>query len=273
MKFWPERNGLWSIQFIVARISEPCAYLPRDSLANLTLPHRSQIHKLRGHFSQNFRRRWPMPIRRSNIETYSSTLLLLLFVLLPFAFSSCRAFREPTSPSLCGEQEVPNPLVISLMDREYVMDQISDELDDYFEIYREERIRIVDNVMSEGWIETHPTIGGTILEPWKKDSTRGFERLHATLQTVRRFAKVRVIPTGNSYQIDVKVFKELEDLPQPIGAAVGGPLLRHDNALDVDQPEPGTTPISPGWIPMGRDFSLEQQILRNIQQRFARGVE
>lgn len=158
------------------------------------------------------------------------------------------------------------------MDRWFVMDQISDEVDDYFKIYREERIRVLDGVMSEGWIETHPKIGGTLLEPWQLDSTPGFERIHATLQTVRRFAKLRVIPTGNSYQIDVKVFKELEDLTQPVGAAVGGPLLRHDNALDVGLNEPWLAGRDKRWIPMGRDFSLEQQILRNIQQRLSQVV-
>jgi hypothetical protein len=190
------------------------------------------------------------------------------------AMPGCRSFlSEPSAPNLCGELELQNPMLIPMADRWYVMDQISDELDNYFRIYREERIGVVDSVMTEGWIETHPKIGGTILEPWKRDSTPGFEKAHATLQTVRRFAKARVIPTGNSYQIDLKVFKELEDVAQPLGAAVGGPLLRHDNTLDVDRDDPWVSQRNPGWIPMGRDFSLEQMILRNIQQRFSQTIE
>lgn len=161
-------------------------------------------------------------------------------------------------------------MLVPLLDRWLVMDQISDEIDDYFKIYREERIRVLDGVMSEGWIETHPMIGGTLLEPWKLDSTPGFERIHSTLQTTRRFAKVRVIPTGSSYQVDVKVFKELEDLPQPVGASIAGPLLRHDNALDVDRNVPWITGRQKGWIPLGRDISLEQRILRNIHERLSR---
>ena len=155
-----------------------------------------------------------------------------------------------------------------MMDRWYVMDQVSDEIDDYFKIYREERIRVLDGVMSEGWIETHPQIGGTLFEPWKLDSTPGFERIHSSLQTVRRFAKVRVIPTGNSYQLDVKVFKELEDLNQPLGSTISG-QPRFDNALDVDRDEPWLARQDKSWIPMGRDFSLEQRILRNVQQRIS----
>ena len=206
--------------------------------------------------------------------TVQRRYFLCAIVLVLLASAGCRALRyNPNTPELCGNEQVSNPLIVPLMDRWFVMDQISDEVDDYFKIYREERIRVLDGVMSEGWIETHPKIGGTLLEPWQLDSTPGFERVHATLQTVRRFAKLRVIPTGNSYQIDVKVFKELEDLTQPVGAAVGGPLLRHDNALDVGLNQPWLAGRDKGWIPMGRDFSLEQRILRNIQQRLSQVLQ
>ena len=165
--------------------------------------------------------------------------------------------------------ELPNPLGVPMLDRALVMDEISDELDDYFRIYKEERIRLVDSVMTEGWIETHPKIGAGLLEPWHRDSTDGFERLHATLQTIRRFAKVRVIPTGNSYLVDLKVYKELEDKEFPEHATASGRLLRHDNALDIDQNDTVIRQGNAGWIPLGRDISLEQQILANIQKRFA----
>jgi len=211
---------------------------------------------------------------RSAMQIFSSSSRSLvvgcaLLLLSVVAASGCRALRyDPSTPNLGGKPELQNPLIIPMMDRWLVMDQISDEMDDYFKIYREERIRVMDGVMSEGWIETHPKIGGTLLEPWQLDSTPGFERIHSTLQTTRRFAKVRVIPTGNAYQVDVKVFKELEDLAQPVGASVGGTYLRYDNSLDVDQTQSWTTGRQPGWIPMGRDFSLEQKILRDIQERF-----
>ena len=153
------------------------------------------------------------------------------------------------------------------------MDEISDEIDDYFRIKREERIRVVDGVMSEGWIETWPRIGSTLLEPWHHDSTRGFEKVHATLQTVRRFAKVRVIPSGDSYAIDVKVFKELEDNDRPIGSPLAGKSIRSDNALDVGRVDPLYPQQEARWIPLGRDISLEQRILRNVSQRLAKSPE
>ena len=215
-----------------------------------------------------------MPFRNTNNLHRSSELgiVFLLCLVGMTMLTGCRTFREPSAANCPTDLGIPNPLLVPMMDRWYVMDQVSDVLDDYFRIYREERIRVVESVMSEGWIETHPKIGGTLLEPWKKDSTRGFEKAHASLQTVRRFAKVRVIPMGNSYSVDVKVFKELEDLPQPVGSAISGTMLRHDNTLDIDQDDPWVSVRSPGWIPMGRDFSLEQEILSNIQARFNKTI-
>lgn len=196
--------------------------------------------------------------------------LAKLSLLLIIGFSSgCSAIRQEPTTNPHGFQQVSNPLIAPMVDPWLVMEQISDELDDYFRIYREERIRVVDSVMTEGWIETHPKIGATALEPWDRDSTLGFERLHATLQTVRRFAKVRVIPSESSFTIDLKVYKELEDLPQPKHHRVSGKPIRHDNALDIDDLREWVDPPNRGWIPMGRDFALEQQILRNIEARLS----
>ena len=89
---------------------------------------------------------------------------LVLLIGLTVVLTGCRALRyDPNSPNLCGEAEVANPMIVPMIDRWLVMDQISDEIDDYFKVYREERIRVLDGVMSEGWIETHPKIGGTLL--------------------------------------------------------------------------------------------------------------
>ena len=166
-----------------------------------------------------------------------------------------------------------NPLPVPLVPRELVMDEISDEIDNYFRILREQHIRQVGDVLTEGWIETEPKIGATILEPWRNDSTAGFERTHSSLQTVRRWAKVRVIPNGNRYLVDVKVHKELEDLMEPEKATTSAQVYRHDNSLDVDRTSRLLVPPNKGWIPLGRDFSLEQQILGNIQSRLNQAVQ
>ena len=189
-----------------------------------------------------------------------------LVLVLSATSTGCRMFSGERVSDRIPAQNMPNPLTVPQYDRALIMDQISDELDNYFRIFKEERIRIVDSLKTEGWIETHPKIGATLLEPWHRDSTPGFERLQSTLQTIRRFAKVRVIPTNNSYLIDVKVFKELEDKPAPQSATSSGRQLRHDNALDIDREDISLTGSS-GWIPLGRDISLENRILKNIQAR------
>lgn len=200
--------------------------------------------------------------------------LINAFVVLLVVCSvmGCRAFRsnqgQPEQAQLVKE-DIQNPVQIALLDRFLVMDEISDEVDDYFRIAREEQIRVVDSVMTEGWIETWPRMGSGVLEPWHHDSTRGFEKLHASFQTVRRQAKIRVIPSGDSYLVDVKVFKELEDNPSPVRSAVRGKFLRHDNALDVGFEDDWASKQNDGWISMGRDVSLEQRILANILRRLS----
>ena len=194
----------------------------------------------------------------------------LLLIIAMVSVCGCRAIQrlENQGPTPIA-QTTANPLIVPMIDRWFVMDEISDEVDDYFRVKREERIRLVDGVMSEGWIETWPRMGSTLLEPWHHDSTRGYEKVHSTLQTIRRTSKIRVIPTGDSYAIDVQVFKELEDNDRPIGSPLGGNALRSDNALDVDRPDTLYPGDARTWIPLGRDTSLEQRILRNIQQRLA----
>ena len=195
------------------------------------------------------------------------TVFLLVLISL-ISVTGCRWFRAPESPEYAG-LDIPanNPISVPYVDRQIIMDQVSDELDDYFRIKHEQRIRLTDNILTEGWIETYPQIGSSIAEPWRKDSTPGYEKIFSTLQTIRRFAKVRVIPNANGYNVDVKVYKELEDMPQPQGANVSGNFLRHDNTLDFYEGEEFGQPVNQGWIPLGRDFSLEQKIAKNIFNR------
>ena len=212
------------------------------------------------------------------IQTNSCGFLLVLMSVMVLG---CRPWviDRDRIPEWIGPapETLPNPLTVPLVPRELIMDEVSDELDNYFRIAREERIRVVEDIMTEGWIDTHPKIGSTYLEPWRQDSTWGFERAHATLQTIRRFAKVRVVPTRNNFQIDVKVFKEIEDLEQPQHATISGDVFRHDNTLDFEELDPDrfrqkSQVRKRGWIPLGRDFSLEQLILRNLSARIESSI-
>src|SRR5437870_6899310 len=114
-----------------------------------------------------------------------------------------------------GSGAIQNPLFIPPVDRELMWNQTVDAVDDYFRIEREDRVRLIGGVLTEGRIDTFPTVGSTIFEPWRVDSTRGYEKLHATLQSIRRRATLRVIPVDGGYLLDVVVQKELEDLDKP----------------------------------------------------------
>jgi hypothetical protein len=162
---------------------------------------------------------------------------------------------------------IENPLFTPVADHEFIFHQLVDTLDNYFEIDAEEQVRIEEGVILEGRIETLPTIGATYLEPWRRDSVGSFERLHATLQTIRRRASARVIPTSQGYLIEVVVTKELEDLVQPERSRVTDISAIHNTNLDREEPDAVLPDGVLGWIPLGRDAALEQRILGELYNR------
>jgi hypothetical protein len=162
---------------------------------------------------------------------------------------------------------ISNPLFIPPLDRDLVWNQMVDAVDDYFRIEREDRVRLIAGVLTEGRIDTFPTIGSTLFEPWRVDSTQGYEKLHATFQSIRRRATLRLIPTEGGYLFDVVVQKELEDLDKPEHATAGGATLRHDGTIVRQQGPPGRFSVTLGWIPIGRDVTLEQRILADFSAR------
>lgn len=164
---------------------------------------------------------------------------------------------------------LPNPLTVTAIDQEFLWKQIVDTVDDYFKIQREVRMRADGGIVTDGLIETFPTTGATYLEPWRSDSTPGFEKLHATLQSIRRSATVRVMPAAGGYAIDLAVYKELEDVSQPEFGTVGASTLRHDGSLVRNEATVIAGPSTLGWIRQGRDMSLEQRMLAELRGRLA----
>ena len=184
--------------------------------------------------------------------------------------SGCRGLlRGVDGAALYGAPagSIDNPLFVPPLDPEFVWNNLVDAVDDHFQIEREERVRLIGGILTEGRIDTYPRIGSTLLEPWRGDSTAGYEKLHATFQSIRRKATVRLIPTEGGALVDVVVQKELEDLDKPENATAGNATLRHDGTLVRNEGPPGRFSVTLGWIPIGRDCSLEQKILRDIQCR------
>ncbi len=165
-----------------------------------------------------------------------------------------------------------NPSFLPCANHENVWENLVDVVDDYFAIKQEEPVRLVGNVLTEGRLDTFPTVGATIFEPWRHDSANDYERLESTLQSIRRRALVRVIPADRGFWIDVAIFKELENVAGPTGSPTGGASFRHDATLTrvvgpLDEQE-----THEGWIPRGRDTALEQRILEQLLARYGAGV-
>jgi len=192
-------------------------------------------------------------------------LLRAILLIALVGVAGCAMFHR--RGDVAGAGGIQNPMFIPAVDRELLWNQTVDSIDDYFRIEREDRVRQIGGVLTEGRIDTYPTTGSTIFEPWRGDSTHGYEKFHATLQSIRRRATVRVIPVEGGYLLDVVVQKELEDLDKPEHATAGGSTLRHDGTIVRQQGPPGRYSITLGWIPIGRDVTLEQRILGDVAAR------
>ena len=161
-----------------------------------------------------------------------------------------------------------NPMLVAVTGHQHVWETVVDVIDDYFKIDREEPVRLIGSTLTEGRLETFPQAGATIFEPWLNDSASGYERLESTLQSMRRWCVVRVIPAERGYWIDVAVFKQLEDVVRPEHATAGAATFRYDDSLTrVVNPATGRE-VNAGWILQGRDAALEQRILGHLQSRF-----
>ena len=75
-------------------------------------------------------------------------------------------------------------------------------------------------------------------------------------------------PEGG-YLVDVVVLKEIEDLDRPERATTSSTMLQHDGSLVQEEDRFEGGPITLGWIPLGRDVTLEHRILAELSGRLA----
>lgn len=183
-----------------------------------------------------------------------------------FAASGCGRllyrFSSPVPPTIA-----PNPALLPPADAQFVWSQVVDTVDDYFRIVREQPLQASGGVVLEGRLDTAYRTGSSVFEPWRKDSTKGFERLQSTFQSIRRRATVVVRPEPNGYSLLVRVDKELEDVDREEFASESSASYRHDGTILRQDDRSGTDPVTLGWISLGRDMTLEQQILQAIVAR------
>lgn len=192
---------------------------------------------------------------------------LAIVVVLSVA-SGCLGPRPvPGWPAPGGGVAYDNPALVPTVDYDLVWETIVDVIDDDFRIDREVPVRRCGDVLTEGRLDTFPLVGATILEPWLGDAANLEERIEGTLQSIRRQAVVRVIPAQGGQWIEVVVLKELEDTARPLQAGAGAATFRYDNTLNRVVDPITEIEVHRGWIPLGRDRALEQQILAEIHAR------
>lgn len=121
-----------------------------------------------------------------------------------------------------------------------------------------------------GVIETDFKVGSNIAEPWHKESVNLYERSESTLQSIRRKVLVTIRPADGGYLVSVEAQKQLEDsvglaanAPAPANFEENQPLQRDMNLIS-----PKIAPS--GWVPVGRDYPLEQDILERLQTAYSR---
>ncbi len=135
-----------------------------------------------------------------------------------------------------------------------VFEKVIDVVDDYFEISYTNRY--------DGRIETFPRVSPGLGQPWKPGSPNLYERLLSTLQSMRNRAIVKISPAEDGgYLIDVKVYRELEDLAQPLKANTTSAVFRNDLGVERQFAVIDESTFESLWIPKGRDVDLEQLIL------------
>lgn len=151
-----------------------------------------------------------------------------------------------------------NPLVAPLSDFDTVWNKTVAEVDKYFDIASENRLSRT--------IVTQPKIGATLLEPWSGDSVGFTDRLESSLQTIRRFAIIKIDPApAGGYLVKVEVHKELEDLVKPDRQSAGRAVFNNEFPVNRAREIVGPVPVANGWIPRGRDPNLEQAILTGVR--------
>lgn len=140
-----------------------------------------------------------------------------------------------------------------------VFEKVLDIVDDYFEVAYANRY--------DGRIITFPRISPGYEQFWKPGSPDAYQRLEATLQTIRHRGEIRIEPAQDGgFFVKVTIYKELEDLPRPTRMTAGAASFRSDNTVERQFEVIDPAALESNWIPRGRDCELEQLILQRLKR-------
>ncbi len=164
-------------------------------------------------------------------------------------------------PAASGPVENPVYVPLGTSESAYrkVFAGVIDIVDDYFDI--------AETNMYAGLIRTHPRVAPGLEQFFKPGSPDFDQRLLATLQSIRHFAVVKIDGARDGgFWVDVKVYKELENVERPLRATAGAAAFRSDITVERQFEVIEPVGVSGGWIPIGEDVPLEQEILARIKQ-------
>jgi len=156
---------------------------------------------------------------------------------------------------------VENPVYIPLGPPAYgsVFEKVLDVVSNYFEISYANRY--------DGRIETFPAIAPGLEQLWKPGSPDAYERLLASVQSMRYRASVLIQPADDGgFFVQVTVFRELEDVPQPTQQTSGAAAFRSANTVERQFEVIDIAVQDSNWIPLGRESHLEQMILQQLKK-------
>jgi hypothetical protein len=180
---------------------------------------------------------------------------------LALLLAGCATGPLHENPVLLQADAAPcgNPVYLPYGPQTYglVFERVLDVVSDYFEVAYSNRY--------DGRIETFPRTAPGLGQPWKPGSPDLYQRLLATFQSMRHRAVVLIEPARQGgYYVDVKVYKELEDLDRPGWATAGAAIFRSDNVVERQYEVIDAGVYEVLWIPVGRDEKFEQAILDRI---------
>jgi len=178
--------------------------------------------------------------------------------MLVLAIMGCRTPLQQAADAPQG-----NPIFVAANNEPVVWERTIDVLHDFrFQIARENKL--------DGIIETQYKVGSGILEPWHRDSVGKENKLESTFQSIRRRLFVSVTPAEGGFLISVEAFKEIEDLAGLAANSEGAATFQESTPLQRDLNLVVGQSAPSGWIPLGRDIDLEQEMLQALQAELLR---
>jgi hypothetical protein len=121
----------------------------------------------------------------------------------------------------------------------------------------------------EGTVATQYKVGSSILEPWHRETIGFGNRMESTLQSIRRKVLVHFVRVEGGYLVNVEALKEIEDVTAPTPNSPGGSTFSPNYPIRRDLSQVLGQASPPGWIPLGRDATLEQDMLCRLQAAYA----